>query len=67
VDTILNKNKAINQPTLMPLPTFMMKMGMGEMSDLLLGSQRVVPEHLLLHGFKFRYLDLDSTLENVLD
>jgi hypothetical protein len=41
-------------------------MVLGEMSGLVLGSQRVLPERLLAEGFKFHYTDLSSALTQVL-
>jgi NAD dependent epimerase/dehydratase family enzyme len=41
---------------------------LGEMSELVLGSQRVLPERLFAQGFfKFKYTDLASALKQVLN
>jgi NAD dependent epimerase/dehydratase family enzyme len=39
---------------------------LGEMSELILGSQRVLPERLLAQGFKFQYNDLAVALDTAL-
>ena len=45
-----------------PLPGFVLKLAMGEMSDVLLESQRVSSQKLQEFGFKFRFPDLQSAL-----
>jgi hypothetical protein len=39
---------------------------LGEMSELVLGSQRVIPERLLARGFEFQYADLAAALTETL-
>jgi hypothetical protein len=46
----------------MPAPAFMVRMALGEFADVLLGSQRAVPQKLLQHGFGFRYADIASAV-----
>lgn len=58
--------KCLSRPALLPVPAFALKMMLGEMSQLVLGSQRVVPERLLAHGFKFHYEELAAALNEVL-
>jgi NAD dependent epimerase/dehydratase family enzyme len=36
------------------------------MSQLILGSQRVIPERLLAQGFTFQYNDLENALDQAL-
>ena len=56
----------LNRPALLPIPAWLLKILLGEMSGLVLGSQRVLPERLLAHGFNFKYSDLSSALEQAL-
>jgi len=56
----------LNRPALLPVPAWLLKILLGEMSGLVLGSQRVMPERLLALGFKFQYTDLSSALNQVL-
>ncbi|MGZ8192347.1 MAG: TIGR01777 family oxidoreductase [Methylobacter sp.] len=59
-------SQCLKRPALMPLPAWLLKMLLGEMSELVLGSQRVVPDRLLKKGFTFQYNDLASALNQVL-
>lgn len=54
--------RALGRPTVLPMPTAALKLLFGEMSDLLLVSDRMVPKRLLAEGFEFRYPDLDQAL-----
>ena len=56
----------LNRPALLPVPAWLLKILLGEMSGLVLGSQRVMPERLLALGFRFQYTDLSSALNQVL-
>lgn len=56
----------LKRPALLPVPAWLLKLLLGEMSELVLGSQRVVPERLLAQGFKFRYTDLAGALNQAL-
>jgi len=56
----------LNRTALLPVPAWLLKILLGEMSGLVLGSQRVMPERLLALGFKFQYTDLSSALNQVL-
>jgi uncharacterized protein (TIGR01777 family) len=57
---------ALNRPALLPVPAWLLKKLLGEMSELVLGSQRVFPERLLAAGFKFKYATLSSALTQLL-
>jgi NAD dependent epimerase/dehydratase family enzyme len=49
----------------MPAPAFVMRLVLGEFSQVLLGSQRTVPRKLLDHGFEFQYPQIDKALEAI--
>lgn len=58
--------KATGRPSAIPVPGFAMKMGLGEMADLLvLQGQRVVPEHLKQMGFEFCYPTIQAALKEI--
>jgi hypothetical protein len=56
----------LKRPAFLPVPAWLLKSLLGEMSGLVLGSQRVIPERLLAQGFRFQYPDLSSALTQVL-
>jgi uncharacterized protein (TIGR01777 family) len=58
--------RATHRPSVMVVPPFMLKLLYGEMSEILLASQRVIPEAVEKAGFLFRYPQLGPTLVNLL-
>lgn len=56
----------LKRPALLPVPAWLLKLALGEMSSLILSSQRVIPENLLKLGFTFQYPDLSSALNQIL-
>lgn len=59
--------KALGRPAFLRAPAFAIKMVMGELGGVLLGSQRCVPQKLQQHGFEFQYPVLEKALENLLN
>jgi hypothetical protein len=59
--------RALNRPAFMPAPAFLVRMAMGEFAEVLLGSQRAVPQKLLQHGFGFRHPDIRSAVQEVVN
>ena len=58
--------KALGRPHWMPVPSFMLKAALGEMSILILQGQKVFPTKLLEAGFPFSFPGLDEALDNIL-
>jgi len=58
--------RGLKRPALLPVPGWLLKTLFGEMSALILGSQRVIPERLLAQGFTFQYNDLADALDQAL-
>ena len=58
--------QALGRPAFVHIPAAVLKLAMGEMSVLLLGSQRVLPARLLDAGFRFRSRTLEDCLRNEL-
>lgn len=58
--------KQLKRPAFLTTPAWALNLLLGEMSQLLLGSQRVIPKHLLDTGYQFKYTELEAALENVL-
>lgn len=54
--------RALSRPTVLPMPEAALKLLFGEMSELLLVSDRMVPRRLLDEGFEFRHPHLDRAL-----
>ena len=55
----------LHRPTFMPLPALALKVGLGEMSLLLLGGQKAMPARLLEAGFTFQFTDLRAALDDL--
>jgi uncharacterized protein (TIGR01777 family) len=54
--------RTLGRPTVLPMPEAALKLLFGEMSELLLASDRMLPKRLLEAGFTFRYPKLDEAL-----
>lgn len=57
---------AVHRPAIFPMPAVALKLLFGEMSEILLASQRVVPKAAEAAGFQFRFAQLDGALADVL-
>lgn len=59
--------KVLQRPTIFPVPSFAIKLLLGEMADgLLLSSQKVKPAKLESSGYEFAYPDLESAFRHLL-
>jgi uncharacterized protein (TIGR01777 family) len=58
--------RQLKRPACFPLPAPLLKLGFGEMAELLLHGQRAIPEKATTAGFKFDYTDVDLALNKVL-
>ncbi len=58
--------KTLNRPALFPMPEFVLKLLFGEMSDLLIYGQNVIPKKLEQQGFNFKFKTLDTALNEIL-
>jgi uncharacterized protein (TIGR01777 family) len=54
--------EVIHRPAVFPVPAFGLRMLYGEMAQVLLEGQRVMPEVALRAGYQFRYPDLGAAL-----
>jgi len=57
--------RALNRPTIFPMPEAVLKVLFGEMGELLLVSSKMLPQRLLKEGFEFAYPTLDAALKNI--
>jgi len=55
----------LRRPAVVPAPTLVLRLLMGEMAGMLLASQRVRPDRLLADGFAFRFPEVGSALTNL--
>ncbi|MDP5134676.1 TIGR01777 family oxidoreductase [Rheinheimera baltica] len=58
--------EVLHRPTLLPMPAIILKFAMGEMADLLLTGQRVIPANLSKAGFEFTFPTLTPALQELL-
>ncbi len=57
--------RTMNRPSLFPVPGFVLKVALGELSDMLTTGQRVIPQRAIESGFTFSYPELSQALDNV--
>lgn len=58
--------KAVHRPVSLPVPSFSLRLLYGEMADMLLHGQKVLPERTTSLGFEFKYTQLDNALHAAL-
>lgn len=56
----------LHRPAFFRVPAVVLKYGLGDLSSLLLGSQRVHPVRIELAGYRFKYTHLNGALAQVL-
>ncbi|OEC50772.1 TIGR01777 family oxidoreductase [Pseudomonas sp. AP42] len=57
--------RVLHRPAFMPMPAFALKVGLGELSGLLLGGQKALPERLQAAGFTFQFTELRAALDDL--
>lgn len=57
--------RTLNRPHWLPLPGFVLRSTLGEMSTLILDGQKVFPQRALEHGYKFTYPTLSAALSAI--
>ncbi|HET6271684.1 MAG TPA: TIGR01777 family oxidoreductase [Bacteroidota bacterium] len=57
--------RALHRPSWAPVPAVMMKLLLGEMSEIVLTGQKVIPSRLLENSYRFRFPHLQEALEDV--
>ncbi len=71
-ETVTNREFArrlgrhLQRPSFFPAPGPFMRLLLGEVSAVLLGSQRILPQRLLTSGFPFGYPTLDAALDAII-
>jgi uncharacterized protein (TIGR01777 family) len=56
----------LRRPAILPVPAFALKLMLGDMSQVILASQRVIPEAAVRAGFTFDYPDIYGALAKIL-
>ena len=57
---------ALHRPAILPVPALALKILLGEMSQILLGGQRVIPQAAVRAGFQFRFTELGDALRQII-
>lgn len=60
------QGRQLGRPSVVPLPAFVLRRVLGEMADVLLVSQRAIPQRLTQLGYVFRFVDAASALRDLL-
>lgn len=63
---VFQLGRALKKPSLMKVPSFMLKLMFGEMASTILDSQKVIPAYTEKSGFHFKFPELDLALEDLL-
>ncbi len=58
--------KVMGRPSWAPVPSFVLRSVLGEMSEMLLTGQRVIPQKLKEAGYRFKYPRLEEALAAIL-
>ncbi len=56
---------SLGRPAILPVPAMALKIGLGELSGLILGGQKAQPSRLLAAGYRFRFDTLDAALADL--
>ncbi|MGN6579605.1 MAG: TIGR01777 family oxidoreductase [Bordetella sp.] len=56
---------SLRRPACLPVPAWALRFGLGDMSSLLLGSQRLLARRAQEAGYRFRFPDLDAALRDL--
>lgn len=57
--------KALHKPTLVPVPAIALKLAFGEMSSVILDSQKVISKRLPEAGITLKYETIESAMNNI--
>ncbi len=58
--------RALGRPSLLPTPSFVLRLALGDMSTVVLDGQRAVPRRLSELGYAFRFPAADAALRDLL-
>lgn len=58
--------RVLGRPTILPIPPFALRLRFGKAADVMLASQRCVPEATLASGFTYRFPELEGALREII-
>ena len=58
--------KALNRPTILPIPEFVLRIMYGEAASVLTGSKTVYPKAITEAGYQFKYPTIETSLAHIL-
>lgn len=59
--------KALHKPTLIPVPATALKIAFGEMSSIILDSQKIISKRLPEQGIKFQYETIEAAMNKIFE
>jgi NAD dependent epimerase/dehydratase family enzyme len=59
--------KVLKSPCWTRVPAFALKIALGEFAGSLINGQKVIPEKIIAHGYKFKYPALEEALQSLLN
>ena len=57
--------KALNRPTILPIPKFVLNIMYGEASSVLTGSKEVYPSGIIKAGYTFKFKEIEEALQDI--
>jgi NAD dependent epimerase/dehydratase family enzyme len=57
--------RILKRPSLFTVPSFMLKLIIGEFAETILNGRYIIPKKLMDNGFKFDYPDAESALKEI--
>jgi uncharacterized protein (TIGR01777 family) len=57
--------RAVHRPAFLPTPIFALRLGLGEVADVIATGQRVLPQRALAVGMPFRFPTIDTALADI--
>jgi uncharacterized protein len=58
--------RVLHRPAFVPTPVFALRLGLGEVADVITTGQRVLPKRPLALGMQFRFPTIDAALSDIL-
>jgi|Deesub1362A_J573_1020465.scaffolds.fasta_scaffold00173_33 hypothetical protein len=57
--------RALGRPSWFNVPSFAIRLALGEFGEMLLTGQRVIPEKIIKAGYQFQYTDVEEALRSI--